>query len=286
MVLHSLRNAQKRFPLFVARRLIFISNHTCISNWKHVPSKLNSADLLSRGCRADKLIKTQSWFSGPEFLYKSPQFWPSLFESKVFSEEDLKVFDKKPAVSAFFGSDVNFSLDQVISNFSSLFKLKRAIAWLLKFKEFIMHQKNFTPSSLSVSDLLTAEAELIKYEQRNNFGDIISKMKNNEDFVLPLKSPLSKLNPILSDGILRVGGRLNNATVSYDLRHPIILPFSSHLTNLIVFDSHCVTGHGGVNMTLNHLTNRFWICIVQQLFAKSLSRVLSAKDDLKNRDPI
>ena len=120
-----------------------------------------------------------------------------------------------------------------------------------------MRHKTFKPSSLSVIDLRTAELELIKYEQRNNFGDIISKMKDNKDLVLPLKSQFSKL--ILIHGVLSVGGRLDNATVSFDLRHPIILPYSSHLTNLIIYDSHCVTGHGGINMTLNHLTNRFWI---------------------------
>ena len=61
------------------------------------------------------------------------------------------------------------------------------------------------------------------------------------------------------NGLLRVDGRLDRASVSFDLKHPIILPHTSHLTNLIVLHCHCITGHGGANMTLNQLLQRYWI---------------------------
>ena len=47
--------------------------------------------------------------------------------------------------------------------------------------------------------------------------------------------------------------RLHTAFVSFDLKHPIILPHTSHSTNLIVLHCHCITGHGEANMTLNQL---------------------------------
>ena len=83
--------------------------------------------------------------------------------------------------------------------------------------------------------------------------------KTNENFSLPSKSPLLKLNPVIVNGLLRVGGRLDRASVSFDLKHPIILPHTSHLTNLIVLYCHCITGHSGANMTLNQLLQRYWI---------------------------
>ena len=39
IVIQSLQNDTKRFPLFVSRRLSLISKHTCVDNWKHVPTK-------------------------------------------------------------------------------------------------------------------------------------------------------------------------------------------------------------------------------------------------------
>ena len=62
------------------------------------------------------------------------------------------------------------------------------------------------------------------------------------------------------DNILRVGVRLTNADLAFDLKYPIILPESCHLTSLIIYEIHStVVGHCGVNSTLNRLCQRFWI---------------------------
>ena len=95
VVLQSI-NEEKHFPLFVSRRLKFITKSTCTSNWRHIPSELNPADVLSHGCRSDKLIKTKLWLSGPEFLSESP-CW---FAETILDVENVKAFDKK-ATSAF-----------------------------------------------------------------------------------------------------------------------------------------------------------------------------------------
>ena len=62
------------------------------------------------------------------------------------------------------------------------------------------------------------------------------------------------------DNILRVCGRLTNADLPFDLKHPIILPKSCHPTSLIIYEIHStVVGHCGVNSTSNRLCQRFWI---------------------------
>ena len=61
------------------------------------------------------------------------------------------------------------------------------------------------------------------------------------------------------NGLLIVRGRFDRASISFELKHPIILPHTSHLTNLIVLHCHCVIGHGGANMTLNQQLQRCWI---------------------------
>ena len=44
---------------------------------------------------------------------------------------------------------------------------------------------------------------------------------------------LRQLNPKLNEGLLRVGGRLQNAPVVYERKHPIILPYKHRVKNLI-----------------------------------------------------
>lgn len=73
-------------------------------------------------------------------------------------------------------------------------------------------------------------------------------------------SALLKLTPILDEHrILRVGSRLKHAILSFDERHPVILPTLSHLTNLVIDACHRRTLHRGVQSTLAAVRQRYWI---------------------------
>ncbi|XP_071579556.1 uncharacterized protein [Temnothorax nylanderi] len=77
---------------------------------------------------------------------------------------------------------------------------------------------------------------------------------------MPSHSPVKKLSPFRdAEGILRVGGRLKHAVLCFDQQHPAILPRASHLTLLIINACHQKTLHGGVQLTLSHLRQRFWV---------------------------
>lgn len=55
-----------------------------------------------------------------------------------------------------------------------------------------------------------------------------------------MNKQLSSLNPFIdSSGLIRVGGRLTNASdLSYDHRHPIIIPYKTHFGTLIFRHEH------------------------------------------------
>ena len=90
-------------------------------------------------------------------------------------------------------------------------------------------------SQLTVDELQHAEFQLIRYIQAREFSSVISSLSRNAPLKnFSLSRPFSKLNPVLVEGILRVGGRLEKAPIDYDARHPIILPNSSHFTNLLI----------------------------------------------------
>ena len=58
-------------------------------------------------------------------------------------------------------------------------------------------------------------------------------------------SKIFKLDPQLTDGLLRVGGRLEKAPFQLDAKHPIILPVSHHVVRLIIEFYHHASGHSG-----------------------------------------
>ncbi|XP_059062778.1 uncharacterized protein LOC131855519 [Achroia grisella] len=75
-----------------------------------------------------------------------------------------------------------------------------------------------------------------------------------------LKGPLKPLNPFIDQkGLLRVGGRLEHSQLSYNQKHPLLIPKQSSLTTLLVVDAYIQTLHGGLQLTLSYLQSKFWI---------------------------
>lgn len=64
----------------MANRVTKVQALTDTSKWRWVPSNENSADLLSRGVLADKLVNctttSKLWFEGPAFLSRPQNEWP------------------------------------------------------------------------------------------------------------------------------------------------------------------------------------------------------------------
>lgn len=62
------------------------------------------------------------------------------------------------------------------------------------------------------------------------------------------------LNLKEENGIIRCMGRLKNAPLSYDTKHPILLS-----RELIIKHCHHKVSHNGMGETLNELRTRFWM---------------------------
>ena len=72
-------------------------------------------------------------------------------------------------------------------------------------------------------------------------------------------SSISRLDPILKNGLLLVGGRLRHTTIQAEARNPIILPKKSHVVDLIVRNCHEIFGHVGREHVLSLLREKFWL---------------------------
>ena len=84
-------------------------------------------------------------------------------------------------------------------------------------------------------------------------------------------SPIYCLDLFMENGLLRVGGRLQNAQIPEESNHPIILPRKSHVTTLIICNDHEQLGHAGLSHVFTLLCEKYWIVgansAVRQLIA-------------------
>ena len=76
---------------------------------------------------------------------------------------------------------------------------------------------------------------VLRMIQEDSFKDEIKRLRAGK--ILP-KGSLQTLDPFIDEnGLVRVGGRLRRASMSYEVKHPIILPRKGHLVELII--KHC-----------------------------------------------
>ena len=91
-------------------------------------------------------------------------------------------------------------------------------------------------------------------------------------------SPLFKLNPFVDDsGILRVGGRLERADESVEVKHPIILPRAGHVSLLIARHYH-ERNHQGRGITINEIRQAgYWICGVRRVASSVINSCVTCR---------
>ena len=60
---------------YVANRICFILDNTRPTQWKHVSTQENPADVPTRGSPISALVDNQLWWQGPGFLLQHPDLW-------------------------------------------------------------------------------------------------------------------------------------------------------------------------------------------------------------------
>ncbi|XP_044167448.1 uncharacterized protein LOC122951507 [Acropora millepora] len=76
-VLQFIKNQSRRFHTFVANRMSIIHELSTPYQWRHVPSKLNPADEVSRGVTVQDMINNSKWLNGPMSYRQNEECWLS-----------------------------------------------------------------------------------------------------------------------------------------------------------------------------------------------------------------
>ena len=108
-----------------------------------------------------------------------------------------------------------------------------------------------------------AERQLIKEMQlkyfENELASLLGARRNNHPAQISPRSPLYGLTPMLDEhDIIRVGGRLHEARIPYEAKHPIVVHHKSTLANRIIRKFHGRT-HAPATVTLTLMRSQYWL---------------------------
>ena len=302
VVLGYIANETKRFHVYVANRVQQIREQTHVKQWSYVTSAENPADIASRGVLcASELATNSTWLKGPEFLWK-----PDVF---VAVPEGIEVEPDDPELKhgqCFSGSAkyVGASMLERLEYFSDWHRAKRAIALCLRFKKRLQQgsvkklkvcpTRDFSRyQPVGVEEMQEAEFEIIRIVQADKFKSELSTLKSCKAFGVPSdrkeisdrhksmkgRSDLRQLDPFIdSAGLIRVGGRIQNAMVPNAVKHPVVLPKGGHVTDLVVHYFHEKALHQGRGITVSEIRNSgYWVVNCSSKVANAISRCLTCR---------
>lgn len=128
--------------------------------------------------------------------------------------------------------------------FSSWLRLVKVIARLIRFgKEFKRMQKRAN-EAISLEETQEAKLAIIAIVQV--FSKEIKELQSQRELTKDKTSKLYWLNPFLDHkGVLRVGGRLEQATPHPYIKNLAILPKTNHITKLLIDHYHRRVEHQG-----------------------------------------
>lgn len=249
-----------KLNIYVANRVKVVLQHTKQFIWSYVSTSVNPADCLSRGVQPHELDGHPLWWTGPSFLLDSSYQLPRGNEFDLPTNlPDLKAGCNGSefsgaTVCSDFEANSSLCLD-FLDKYSDINKMQRVLAYVLRFCSNLKSNKN-KANYLLTEELNNAMLMIVKHEQQKYFDAEFKLLTQNK----PLKGSLTSVNPFIDDkGLIRVGGRLDCATIPYSQKHPAVLPNNSRVTKLIINSEHIRNLHAGPKITLSSINQKFWI---------------------------
>lgn len=242
VVLSWIKMQANTLKTFVSNRVAEIQENTSFAHWRHVRSKDNPADLLSRGTEAEKIIGHNLWWQGPSWLLEACENWPNppITGTNLTEQRKRTVLAHIACVQSYFSD--------IFIRFSNLLRLKRSIAYVLRFVR-MCRTKTKIVGFLSAQEIENACHLILKHFQAETFAREIKQLSS--DKLSDKSSKISNLNPFLDEQkILRVGGRIQNSEFSYNKRHLVVLSSDHHVTKLIFQHFHIELMHAGPQLLL------------------------------------
>ena len=293
-VIKQIRDKTTKFRVFVANRLSKIHAASKMEEWRFVDGELNPADHCSRGLKADEYAKWKVFREGPEFLYKSEEFWPK---------------EPSPAKMALVDISANaiqeIKMDFSLASMKNIYDIAESVEnWWTKMRKVVMllrcvkrwKQKTKAPKRLrlqrtgvtwnvaptatplldvtariSAEDFAMARKYIFLAVQRKHFAEELQCLvdgkiaeadsrRSKETRKQFLRSQLKDFNPFVdSNGLIRIGSRLLNAPVDEDVKLPIIIPRKDPIVRMWLRHIHISEIHAGPKHCIAQAREQAWV---------------------------
>ena len=158
--------------------------------------------------------------------------------------------------------------------YSDLQRAVKSAGWLLRMKTFFRSRSArvvspFPMGPIDGDEYNNALLALIRLSQQQTFPNLLQALeisawheimagKHGSSAKLELQ-PLQKFCPMMEDGVIRIGGRLQHSHLPLDFKHPIVLPKRNHVTGLVILYTYRKGGHNAAQYVLNTLRERFYV---------------------------
>ena len=265
--------------MYDANRVAEIREVTSPDQWRHCPGKVNPADDASRGLKPSKLSCQHLWWteecwpgvvtygevpdSDPEVRISANVYPISVETRRIGTPTECSENDNA-------SEDGHAGLSRLIESCSSWLTLQRRVVWIVRFCQWVAGKRIVSSTGpLTLEELNKSTEVIVRCVQNESFPEDVKEVKLKRE--VKKSSKLGNLRPVLVDGVLRVGGRLQKAVVlSWDEKHPMILPKYHHVSQLIVRHYHESAAHSGREQTLCELQRMFWIIGGRGLVKKTI----------------
>ncbi|XP_053990009.1 uncharacterized protein LOC128882436, partial [Hylaeus volcanicus] len=272
-----------RYKKFVASRIKEV-NKLKDAQWCHIPGAINPADCASRGIFGDELVDHPLWWHGPHFLNGKMNY-------DVQSEGNIEAINEEKIHALVVTSEEKMKKKLFVDdskiiwpNISSWKKMQRVFAYIIRFVDYLKAKvalkKGIKCQNVEIKvENKGAPITANEIEKATNFIIRIAQSEYYECEVNDLEkckeiektSELLKLNVFIDEKrILRVGGRITNEDIPFEMRHPILIPKKSEIAKLIIRDVHETNFHTGPKLTEALIRKKFWITNGQTTIKKQL----------------
>ncbi|XP_036142109.1 uncharacterized protein LOC118645343 [Monomorium pharaonis] len=267
IVLNWISSPSRQWSVFVANRVGEIQGITDPERWRHVKSSDNPADILSRGLNPRELASSSIWWHGPTFLQQSDELWPN--SEFVRTTKNLPEQRQCHAAIAVFENNI---VNELLNRHSTLNKACRILSYCLRFSK--PYRKFASTNFISHQETQSALCIMCKVVQAQTFAEEHRALcKGN---VINSSSSILSLSPFIGkDGLIRVGGRLDNSDLNFDIRHPILLPRNHILTKRIIEQEHLRNAHAGTQATMAAVRQRFWPISMRSITRKIIKNCVT-----------